>query len=509
MAYGCSVSGEMTRRGFLATSATVATVAGLSACSSSLVGTSGPIAETAGSDITPTRAWWIRGKQRAATDVVEAYAGKNSVLPGEALPIHVSTAADQFNVEVFRIGHYDGQGGALVAKAGPFPGKRQNAAIEADSTRMTAANWAPSVTLDTTDWPEGLHLVHVVVGKKRTETPVVVRSESLDGKVALIAAPMTWQAYNTWGGRSLYRSEGGAFAGRSYAVSLDRPLAQTGRTVLYAFDVPIFAQAEVAGVPLAYTTNIDISRSGESLDGAKAAISTGHDEYWTVPYRKALEKARDAGTNVAFLGANTCYWRVRLEDSSTGPDRTVVCYKSSALDPNKGPQTTARFRDSPHADSEASIIGQLYDAFPANGDMTIRNPDFFLFADTGVQEGQKIGKLLGPETDRYYPISASPDRVEIPALSPVTCNGKQTWSTMTYYDSESGAGVFATGTMGWTRAMPRPVNAGFPQETTEFVNTVTNNLLRACADGPMAAEHAPRDDTGDVKLPATSTTGSS
>ena len=501
----------MSRRAFLATSASVATVAGLAACSTSLTGQGSAVdAETAASESQPTRDWWISHKHRADPALAEAYTGKVSIASGEQLPLHVSTSADQFNVEVYRIGHYDGQGGALIAKAGPFPGKSQNKAIESDGSRMTAAHWQPSAVLDTSDWTDGLYLIHVVVGKKRTEAPVLVRSDSTDGKVALIATPMTWQAYNTWGGRSLYRSENGTFAQRSFAVSLDRPMAATGRTVFYAFEIPIFQQAEAADVPLAYTTNIDISHSnGSVLDGAKGVVSTGHDEYWTVPYRNALEKARDAGTNVAFLGANAGYWRVRLNDSDAGPNRTVTCYKSAGLDPTTGPQTTARFRDSPDSRPEAAITGQMYDAFPAYGDMTIRDPDFFLFDGTDVREGQKISKLLGPETDRYYPISASPDRLQIPALSPVTCNGKATWSTMTYYGADSGAGVVATGTMGWTRALPRPINAGFPQQTTEFVSHVTNNLLQAMAAGPMANDHAVSDDTGDVKLPSTSTTGAS
>lgn len=510
--YCGSVVGGISRRTFLATSASVATVAGLAACSTSasLTGQgSAAEAETAASGVQPTHNWWITNRRRADPSLVEAYTGKASITSGEQLPLHVSTSADQFNIEVYRIGHYDGQGGALIAKAGPFTGRSQNKAMESDGSRMTAARWQSSAVLDTSDWTEGLHLIHVIVGKKRTEAPVLVRSDSTDGKVALIAAPMTWQAYNTWGGRSLYRSENGSFAERSFAVSLDRPMAPTGRTVFYAFEVPIFQQAEAADVPLAYTTNIDISSNGSTLAGAKGAVSTGHDEYWTVDYRNALEKARDAGTNIAFLGANAGYWRVRLQDSDTGPDRTVACYKSAALDPMTGPSTTARFRDSPDSRPEAAITGQLYDAFPANGDMTIRDPDFFLFDGTDVSEGQKISRLLGPETDRYYPISASPDRLQIPALSPVTCNGKATWSTMTYYTADSGAGVVATGTMGWTRAMPRPINAGFPQQTTEFVSHVTNNLLQAMASGPMGNDHPVRDDTGDVKLPSTSTTGAS
>jgi hypothetical protein len=41
-------------------------------------------------------------------------------------------------------------------------------------------------------------------------------------------------------------------------------------------------------------------------------ISLGHDEYWSPAMRHTVEGARDAGTNLAFLGANAVYWRVRF-----------------------------------------------------------------------------------------------------------------------------------------------------------------------------------------------------
>ena len=62
-------------------------------------------------------------------------------------------------------------------------------------------------------------------------------------------------------------------------------------------------------------TNIDITLNPNLLDGAVAAVSGGHDEYWSIPYRDALTRLRDAGGNLAFFGANGCYWRVRIPDS--------------------------------------------------------------------------------------------------------------------------------------------------------------------------------------------------
>ena len=70
------------------------------------------------------------------------------------------------------------------------------------------------------------------------------------------------------------------------------------------------------------------------LAGAHGYVSLGHDEYWTPAMRRAVSDARDAGTNLAFLGANTMYWRIRLNERATGPARVVVGYRDDAhLDP--------------------------------------------------------------------------------------------------------------------------------------------------------------------------------
>ena len=81
---------------------------------------------------------------------------------------------------------------------------------------------------------------------------------------------------------------------------------------------------------------------------------SGHDEYWSLIERNALEQARDAGVSLAILSANTGYWRVRLDPSSGGDDRRIVtCYKSATHDPERDrPDTTARFRDAPDARPE-------------------------------------------------------------------------------------------------------------------------------------------------------------
>ncbi len=496
-----------TRRSFLAATAVTgaASVAGVAGCAAVFSGGASPSA----AQFEPTRDWYIHGAKLAPPKLIEAYAGSVSVLPGQPLDLYVSTAADTWTVDVYRIGHYGGLGGARVRGAGPFPGKRQSGPQQDGITRATSAGWAVSTQLDTTDWPQGLYLLRVSAKGLSRNVPLVVRSADSQGKVAVVFSATTWQAYNIWGGRSLYGNANTDFAQRSYAVSFDRPYDNQGIGKVHAFEVPLARVAEESGVPLAWFSNIDITQNPALLDGAVAAVSTGHDEYWPVPYRDAMTKLRDAGGNLAFFGANTCYWRVRVSDTAVGPGRLVTCYKSAYLDPIKGPSATARWRDRPDPRPENEIIGQLYDAYPVTGPMVIRDPDFFLFAGTGVQEGSKIAGLLGIETDRYYPHASTPRPIQLPALSDVTSNGKKTWSTMSYYTTKSGSGVLATGTMSWTRALPRPIKiSGITHETTRFAQAVTLNTFAALASGPLGKSHPARDDSSQVSLPATNTSGS-
>ena len=87
--------------------------------------------------------------------------------------------------------------------------------------------------------------------------------------------------------------------------------------------------AERIGLPLAYLTSLDIATDPHALHGASALISPGHDEYWTPAERAHVTAARDAGVNLAFLGANAMFRRIRLEPTKLGPNRQVVCYKTS------------------------------------------------------------------------------------------------------------------------------------------------------------------------------------
>ncbi|MFA3842866.1 N,N-dimethylformamidase beta subunit family domain-containing protein [Streptomyces aureus] len=442
--------------------------------------------------------WRIRS--RGPDTAVIGYADRVSVAPGEDVGLHVSTTAPSFHVSALRVGWYGGAEARLVWSSERLRGRVQPAPGFLPETRTVRAQWPRTTQFSTAGWPEGAYLLRLDTedGYQRY-IPLIVRSTQAAGRTVLMHAPATWQAYNRWGGYSLYAGPSGAYAARSLAVSFDRPYDSDGAEKFMVYERAAVVLAERLGIPLAYTTGMDVHRDPKVLHGASAVICLGHDEYWTPQQRQHVTEARDAGTNVAFLGANTCFRRVRLEQDGTGPDRTVVCYKSSyRADPCHTTQpalVTTDFRQSPAADPESSLTGVLYEGYPTDAPYVVHAADHWLYEGTGARPGEGFDHLVGVEYDRVTQGAPAPDPLEITAHSPLMCNGRRSHADSAYYTIPSGAGVFATGTMRWVEGLMAGTpdggrDHGMDARTRAFVTRTTENLLHAFAEGP-AARHRP------------------
>jgi hypothetical protein len=374
---------------------------------------------------------------------------------------------------------------------------------------MIVAPWQPTAVLQTTGWPEGDYLLRLDTGKASRLVPLTVRSADARGRVLLVAGAMTWQAYNKWGGRSLYEGPGG-FAGRSYAVSFDRPYDDFfGAGRFPPFDAPVVRLAEKDGLPLAWATDYDLAQHPELAAGAAGIVIGGHAEYWTAPLWEAVRGAVARGTNLAVLGANTAYWRVRLADGVAGANRVVVGTKDASLDPlaRSDPSgATARFRDAPHPRLEEDLTGMRYDCFPADAAWTVTDPRWWGYAGTGVRQGQQLPRLVGPESDRVYPAPGRPRPMTVVGYSRFPCGpGRPTAQTGVYWVAPSGAGVFAAGTMRWACAMGDTCPKIPDADVLRIVQRVTTNVLTAFASTRAGATRAATDTVDHYWLPALST----
>ncbi|RJL33600.1 hypothetical protein D5H75_10310 [Bailinhaonella thermotolerans] len=445
-------------------------------------------------------------KRQGAEHEIEGYADQASVLPGQSFKLLVSTTAPTFTVRAYRMGWYGGALARRVWQSRPVPGRVQPKAKLIPATRtVSAAHWTPSLSVDTTGWPEGSYLLRLDASTKAQRyVPITVRSASTRGKVVIVNATTTWQAYNHWGDHDLYQGPRGRgdYAGRSRAVSFDRPYDTNGARLFMTLERSAIEVAEKSGVPLAYITSLELDRDPAILRGARALISLGHDEYWSPRMRRTVTTARDKGTNLAFLGANSVYWRIRFEKNG----RLIVCYKEAVEDPlygvrGKEKEVTALWRGDPAADPESSLIGPLYDCFPAEAAYVIWQPGHWIFKGTGVRRGTSFPGMLGVESDKITPGRPVPRPLEVLAKSPLSCGGRPTVAHSAYYTVPSGAAVFNAGTMRWVCAMRgKGCGHGVTDAAAKFSRKATDNILKTFAKGPAAKLHPAKDNLADLGL---------
>ena len=424
---------------------------------------------------------------------VEGWTDRDSVLPGQPVRLFVSTVARHVRVRAYRMGWYAGARARLVWQSAPVPAHRQPATRVSGPTHTPSAPWRPTLTVDTTGWPAGDYLLRLDTdrGRLRRFVPLTVRTASNRGAVVLLNADTTWQAYNAWGGYSLYHGPDGSRADRARAVTFDRPYDYgAGTADFLGAELPLVTLAERLGLRLGYATDVDLQRDPGLLAGAAAVMSLGHDEYWSPVMRAALTRARDRGTNVGFLGANAIYRKIRFGPTGLGADRLEINYKDDT-DPigrTDPAQVTTQWRDPPSDDNESRLTGTDYGCSPVRAPMIVVDPGNWLFAGLGLRAGARLPGLVGSEYDRVFLGAPTPRPIEVLTHSPLVCDGRADAAEAAYYTTRSGAGVFDSGTSDWVAGLASPTPV-----VRRVVTAVTTRLLVAFAKGPAGRAHPARD----------------
>lgn len=359
----------------------------------------------------PTGSW--RVEPPADEAAVEGYASQISVAPGKKVQLHVSTnPAARYRVEVYRIGWYGGAGGKLLACAPSCTRDREGTpqAVPAPDpvTGELRAGW--QVTNEITvapDWVSGYYLAKVVLTSgpdagKSSGIPFVVRGPDGTQSAVLVVLPVnTWQAYNEWGGFSLYTDPRAAVK-----VSFDRPYAASDDQVY--MDYPIARFIDQFGYDATYTTDADVDADPTVLTRHRLIVVGAHSEYWTKAMRDGFEAARGTGVNLAFLGGNEVYWQIRYAD----PERRVLEeYRSASGDPSSNPrQKTVRWREDPVLRPECGLVGVQWQGGDNTSDpgphdyrvvtRSLRDP---WFSGTGFGAGDSVKAAVGREWDAVAP----------------------------------------------------------------------------------------------------------
>lgn len=437
--------------------------------------------------------WSVR--RAGPQDAIEGYTNAVSVLSGTPVKLFVSTTAPSYRVVAMRMGYYGADWAAQIWRSPIEPGHQQPGAITLPGTLTPVAPWQPSLTVSTTGWPTGDYLFRLDASTGYSRyVPLTIRSPSTAGRVVILNAVTTWQAYNSWGGRSLYVGPNG-YHSRARAVSFDRPYAYgDGAADFVGNELPLVILAEKLHLKLAYETDVDLAEHPGLLRGARAVISLGHDEYYSQSMRTALTVARAAGTNLAFLGANAIYRHIRFAATALGPDRLEIDYKNFAADPvhvtDPAAATAFAWRSPPDPRPESVLTGSYYQCNPVTADMVVADPNSWLLRGI-VTAGERLHNLVGSEYDAVDPAAPTPEPIEVLFHSPVHCPAGLPYSDATYYTTPSGAGVFDSGTSSWECALEVFVcQAGRGNaKAQQVVRAITTRLLEAFAAGPAGRVH--------------------
>ncbi|RAN76514.1 hypothetical protein B5P43_23235 [Bacillus sp. SRB_336] len=505
----------------------------------------------------PQSEWSVTG---AGDSTIQGYGTAMSVNVGETEQFKVSTPAKAYTINIYRLGYYQGLGARKVAAnilpTATLP-QSQPACQQFSATGLVdCGNWAVSASWAVPSTAvSGLYLARLV----RTDTggasviPFVVRNDASTSDIVIQTSDETWQAYNTYGGNSLYQCTVSCPPGNpeayksAFKVSYNRPFHSAdddnGHSWFMSAELPMIRFMEANGYDVSYISGLDTGTRGALLLNHKTFLSVGHDEYWSGQQRTNVEYARDHGVNLAFFSGNEVFWRTRWESSQSGPtsaNRTLVAYKdthfNAPTDPVEwtGTWVDPRFGTATGGGNpQNALTGQLFlvNSGTTDIDVPATYAKMRLWRNTAVAHltgsqlltlGEGLG-VLGYEwdvdaDDGFRPaglIDLSSTTYTAPEVftdygtnvAPAT-----TTHNLTLYKAASGALVFGAGTVQWSWGLDNFTTHG---QTDLNMQQATVNLfsdMHVQPATPMAGivvSPASTDTTPPVSIVSTPATGTS
>ena len=431
---------------------------------------------------------------------IEGFVSKASVKAGESLDLFVSTRpVDRFRVDIYRLGYYGGTGGRLMAELGEFQGLEQPDPPVGEE-RLRECQWEATTAIEIpADWPSGVYLgkLSLVKGRYQSYVVFIVRDER-PADIVFQCSDNTWQAYNRWPDNySLYDADTGKKWNLlpgvkvsydrpygKYCQILDAPLSQgAGEFGLWEF--PFAYWLEQHGYDVTYCSNTDVHADAQCAARGKVFLSVGHDEYWSLEQFEHVQQAVKSGTSVGFFSGNTCCFVAPFSQSSRGVDNRILTRAgryggvSEAEKTSMGPFPM-------EGPNEAQLIGARTTS-PYNGsaDWIVTDATHWLFANTGMKNGDRIAGLVGWEFHG--------EPADLPGLKVIAegtaINGRDLeahW-TATVYPGPKENWVFNAATIFWAQGLSRPPghippysHYGRPHGPDARVEKITENFLAKC-----------------------------
>lgn len=289
--------------------------------------------------------------------------------------------------------------------------------------------WQPgagTVRVHVGHWPSGVYFVRVRSVQGTVVAPLIVRPRALGRAHVLVVMPTySWEAYDGRDGDTWYDCT------CVHTVDLSRPYLYGG--VPYNFGqydrgfLTWLSQSD-ADVDVISDQDYNAISSGSELHRwYRMIIFDGHSEYATSHMFDITTQYRDLGGHLAFLSANDFFREVTVSgDAMTlvGPFRSLGMPEASLI----GAQYLDWYRN-------------IYPNQPyiITGERQVP----WLFAGTGLKNGERITGAYGIEIDAVAP--SSPPQTTVVAAIPNIFPDET--AQMTYYKTAAGAEVFDAGTI--------------------------------------------------------------
>jgi N,N-dimethylformamidase beta subunit-like, C-terminal/Domain of unknown function (DUF4082)/Fibronectin type III domain/Bacterial Ig domain len=446
--------------------------------------------------------WEIDG---AGDSSIQGFATAFSVDAGQTEYFKIDTPSTAYHIDILRIGYYGGDGARLIASdikpSVSLPQTQPACLTDSSNGLIDCGNWAVSASWTVpSDAVSGVYIAHLVRDDSKdpggdSQIPFVVRNDDSHSDVVVATSDATWEAYNDYGGNSLYTCSVACPPGNpegykaAYGVSYNRPFdgsftTDGGSSYLYYAEFQLIYWLEENGYDVTYVSDSDLDRDPGLLLNHKIFISSGHDEYWSGNERAGVAAALADGVSLAFFSGNEVFWKTRWansEDGSNTPYRTLMTYKethfNAPVDPEDPPTWTGAWADprfSPPADGGVpanALTGQEFLVNSGSGDMTVPSQYSKLqfwrnTAAAKLGSGQTL--TLAPGCDTLgYEWDVDADNGSRPAgefdMSGTTLSGTSNFEDygttvatgsathhLTLYRAPSGAWVFGAGTVQWS-----------------------------------------------------------
>src|SRR5690606_25884218 len=142
---------------------------------------------------------------------IQGFATEISTNVGGTVDFKISTDSTNYRIDIYRLGYYGGMGARKVATINKDLVTAQDQPhpiVDYTTGLIDCGNWSVSASWQIPDDAVSGVYIAKLVREDGTEgeshIPFIVRDDNSTSDIVFQTADTTWQAYNAWGGASLY-----------------------------------------------------------------------------------------------------------------------------------------------------------------------------------------------------------------------------------------------------------------------------------------------------------------